>query len=467
MLKNLLLSYYYVIILTACASFFTTAAQTKTQLALNDDESWEIVEDPTTEKNIEKAKEESLQTQKEHIQKLQQLEKQAEEQLQKILKQSEKEEIERQKQIEQQIEEEQTQQAIKESLKQPEKATQSAQATKLISKQEPIFFPIACGLKNTNGIHCYMLSVIQGLISLPPFIKEVENSTCEHQDSVHQKFIQYTFKPLMQTTDNTPKNITDSFSIPAAQSFFPTEDKKQQDAHEFLTNLLNDFGQNHSNIKSLFQIPIASQNICSVCKTKFIKIEKDPFNQDATETILSLALPSQPKTLLSIETVLPMYTEEEVLTGDNKYNCRNCGQLQDATKQLFFFKAMPPILCIHLKRFGSDWNREKQTVVTWKNNMPIIPSLSLKIPYSRKADNPEEKQEALYQLAAIILHEGDKLDTGHFTTLAWRGKWLYFNDSVVSDGKKILNELLEKGSYKKTSTLTARPYIVFYKKISK
>lgn len=51
------------------------------------------------------------------------------------------------------------------------------------------------------------------------------------------------------------------------------------------------------------------------------------------------------------------YTREEVLDGDNAYFCERCQMKQRALKRLTF-NSLPPVLCLQLKRFGFDWERQ-------------------------------------------------------------------------------------------------------------
>lgn len=51
------------------------------------------------------------------------------------------------------------------------------------------------------------------------------------------------------------------------------------------------------------------------------------------------------------------YTREEVLDGDNAYFCERC-QMKQRTLKRLTFNSLPPVLCLQLKRFGFDWERQ-------------------------------------------------------------------------------------------------------------
>ncbi|VDN43309.1 unnamed protein product [Dibothriocephalus latus] len=54
---------------------------------------------------------------------------------------------------------------------------------------------------------------------------------------------------------------------------------------------------------------------------------------------------------------LKQYVQEEVLDGENAYFCERC-QLRQRTVKRLTFNSLPPVLCLQLKRFGFDWDRQ-------------------------------------------------------------------------------------------------------------
>eukprot|EP00916_Digyalum_oweni_P016103 GHVL01026427.1.p1 GENE.GHVL01026427.1~~GHVL01026427.1.p1 ORF type:complete len:869 (-),score=197.56 GHVL01026427.1:33-2639(-) len=121
----------------------------------------------------------------------------------------------------------------------------------------------------------------------------------------------------------------------------------------------------------LFQGVLRSEVVCTVCGTASVKselfydlsleipltkirVERDDEHPDSYWPVS-----------YSIDDCFENFSNEELLTRDNKYNCDSCGIHQDARKHLRLTQ-LPTFLCIHIKRFHInpiDYNREK--IDTW------------------------------------------------------------------------------------------------------
>lgn len=55
----------------------------------------------------------------------------------------------------------------------------------------------------------------------------------------------------------------------------------------------------------------------------------------------------------TIQDCLNEYLKKEILDGDNKYSCANCGDKQDA-ERFISIKELPPVLNLQLMRFYYD-----------------------------------------------------------------------------------------------------------------
>lgn len=60
----------------------------------------------------------------------------------------------------------------------------------------------------------------------------------------------------------------------------------------------------------------------------------------------------------SLDESLDQFVRGEILEGDNAYFCEKCNQKRIAIKRMCI-KSLPPVLCIHLKRFSFDWEANK------------------------------------------------------------------------------------------------------------
>lgn len=245
----------------------------------------------------------------------------------------------------------------------------------------------------------------------------------------------------------------------------------------------------------------------------------------STFYVLSLAIPSSTSTrnhskrnkVIKLEDCINLFTQEELLSGDNAWDCPRCGsqslnregdedlsnkkkkkqflgvngdskarskffilprskprgrsvspsRLNPTTQDALKFKAkkmttmkslnfitMPKVLVIHLSRFFYDLTKKNATMISY----PLILDIVLK-----------NNTIARYKLYGIVNHFGN-LISGHYTSLVnkdlnheIRGgqqKWYYFDDEVV---KKEINH----GDYDKgiTSISSSDVYVLFYERI--
>jgi len=148
-------------------------------------------------------------------------------------------------------------------------------------------------------------------------------------------------------------------------------------------------------------------------------------------------------TSVSIQEGLTRYTDPERLKADERPFCSKCQQRAEAIKQNSF-TALPPVLCLHLKRF----QQTAQGVM--KIDHPVrcpLKGLSM-APYmhanaSRRRD-PVEWQGSppltakaaegrlSYSLFAIVEHIGT-MDTGHYIAFVRRrGRWYRADDQMIA-----------------------------------
>jgi ubiquitin carboxyl-terminal hydrolase 35/38 len=150
---------------------------------------------------------------------------------------------------------------------------------------------------------------------------------------------------------------------------------------------------------------------------------------------LQLALPPEDKGL-SIPDLISYFLQPEQLTGDNKYHCRRCNLLQDATKTITIEKA-PEHLILTIKRFCY----EPSTNSTAKLTVPV------KCPTSILLAGQQ------YELYAVVLHAGSSPHSGHYHSQvrSLTHAWLWLNDEVVS------------GIPGRDWSGADTPYVLFYK----
>eukprot|EP00638_Chattonella_subsalsa_P000224 CAMPEP_0117740088 /NCGR_PEP_ID=MMETSP0947-20121206/4139_1 /TAXON_ID=44440 /ORGANISM="Chattonella subsalsa, Strain CCMP2191" /LENGTH=1058 /DNA_ID=CAMNT_0005556147 /DNA_START=142 /DNA_END=3318 /DNA_ORIENTATION=+ len=149
------------------------------------------------------------------------------------------------------------------------------------------------------------------------------------------------------------------------------------------------------------------------------------------------------KDVLTVYDCLAQFLKREQLEETEMWYCSKCKEHRRAWKQFFLWRT-PPILVVHLKRFGSDGHgfREKlETFIEYPVNGLDFSQ------YCLDASQPP----AVYDLYAVSNHYGG-MGGGHYTAYAKNkntGKWYDFDDSCVQ-------EIDESG------VVTEAGYVLFY-----
>ncbi|XP_070234152.1 ubiquitin carboxyl-terminal hydrolase 3 isoform X1 [Bos mutus] len=185
---------------------------------------------------------------------------------------------------------------------------------------------------------------------------------------------------------------------------------------------------------------------CLICGTESRKF--DPFLD------LSLDIPSQFRNkrsknqengpTCSLRDCLRSFTDLEELDETELYMCHKCKKKQKSTKK-FWIQKLPKVLCLHLKRF--HWTAYLRNKVDTYVEFPLR-GLDMKC-YLLEPEN-SGPENCLYDLAAVVVHHGSGVGSGHYTAYATHeGRWFHFNDSTVT----LTDE---------DTVLKAKAYILFY-----
>ena len=202
-------------------------------------------------------------------------------------------------------------------------------------------------------------------------------------------------------------------------------------------------------ITSIFGGSLESRLRCNTCGYESIKL--DPYYD------LSLPIPEKPgiwNTLLSATGIMSdsvdllecftVFTQSEILAGDEQVKCERCSHLTDATKSISLHTT-PEILVVQLKRFRYDslWSSKIRTTVRF-------PETNFDISSFVRGSKPGSH---LYNLIGFVSHSGG-LSGGHYIAYARhlaRGQWFRYDDSTVTpvDSQQALSN---------------EAYIIFYQK---
>nr|XP_019610923.1 PREDICTED: ubiquitin carboxyl-terminal hydrolase 3 isoform X1 [Rhinolophus sinicus] len=185
---------------------------------------------------------------------------------------------------------------------------------------------------------------------------------------------------------------------------------------------------------------------CLICGTESRKF--DPFLD------LSLDIPSQFRNkrsknqengpVCSLRDCLRSFTDLEELDETELYMCHKCKKKQKSTKK-FWIQKLPKVLCLHLKRF--HWTAYLRNKVDTYVEFPLR-GLDMKC-YLLEPEN-SGPEHCLYDLAAVVVHHGSGVGSGHYTAYATHeGRWFHFNDSTVA----LTDE---------DTVVKAKAYILFY-----
>ena len=135
------------------------------------------------------------------------------------------------------------------------------------------------------------------------------------------------------------------------------------------------------------------------------------------------------------------YVSGEHLTGDNAWHNEKTGEREDVKKSIQYW-SLPKILCIDLKRFNGNGNKNQMMVTFPVEDMDLSPYV---IGYKNTS--------YVYTLYGVGYHSGGTLG-GHYyaATKNANGKWYMFNDTDVTE-------------IKNTDTIvTPKAYCLFYRK---
>ncbi|GIX63548.1 ubiquitin carboxyl-terminal hydrolase [Babesia caballi] len=347
-----------------------------------------------------------------------------------------------------------------------------------------------CGLDNALN-NCYCNAVLQALFTVAGFRTQaiqMQNYEAEISSALGRLYSRCDTGTGVQSARNLLLRIykqTDTFVL-----------GDQQDAHEFLTYLINTMmdeikalQKRHSLVLSsdysssddmqeegrrgsssgqhgaltpvenanpykigstwvsqLFEGSLRSETTCHSCKT--VTGTMEPFITISVDIFESC----------DIAHCIKQYCTAELLTGKNQFFCDTCHEYTDASKRVVF-EQLPPVLIVHLKRFMFT-----ATCVD-SNNNSVLCSDVRRLPYSVVTnrtitmESRRQQKAVVYELFAVVSHVGTSPHYGHYVALAELGGiWYACDDLYVSRVSNVSRRLGDEDTDGNPDS-----YIVFYR----
>ncbi|XP_016370287.1 ubl carboxyl-terminal hydrolase 18-like [Sinocyclocheilus rhinocerous] len=195
----------------------------------------------------------------------------------------------------------------------------------------------------------------------------------------------------------------------------------QQDADEIFHIILN-LSQKQipdaalaQEICSLYEIKVETQVGCLNCK----------FIQRMPNSLFSLPLAICEREN-SLESCINSFFQLQKLADSEKVYCDNCEKKQPSSYEVKLV-SLPPILCVHLKRFRNydGFTKKLYDKVTFPE------TFSTAIFAAGQSENADCLKAEHYSLYAVVVHMGSTM-SGHYTAfISSNQDWYYADDSCV------------------------------------
>ncbi|KAH8866889.1 Ubiquitin carboxyl-terminal hydrolase 24 [Schistosoma japonicum] len=207
------------------------------------------------------------------------------------------------------------------------------------------------GLRN-GGATCYMNSVLQQLF-MQPRVPETLLSVTDTDDGDEKNILfqtQRLFGHLLESQIEYYDPVEFWKSFRPWSTEIEVNPHEQQDAFDFFQALIDQLDDEFKKMKrepffkTLYQGIFLDSKFCDECDHRY--------DREEVFSAINLAVKAN-----DLHEALNQFVRGEVLEGDNAYYCERCCVKRRAVKRLSIH-TLPPVLCLHLKRFDFDWDRQ-------------------------------------------------------------------------------------------------------------
>ena len=280
------------------------------------------------------------------------------------------------------------------------------------------------GLKNL-GCTCYMNSILQQLFMIKTFSQSIlKLSDFTDEDNLLYQ-LKYIFSGLRSSDKQyiNPRNFARSFKDAEGNEINVVE---QMDVDEFFASFMDKVENllKGDEFEDLVKLHFGGVQVTQV-------IGKEcPHRSETCEPFLSISVEVKGKR--GLVEGLESYVAEEVLQGEDAYQCDSCEAKVKAVRRVCV-KHLPNVLILALRRFEFDFDTMTREKLNDYFEFPFELNME---PFTE--EGLESKSQAVpqdyyqYRLRGIVIHSGSAENGHYYSYISSEHRWVEFNDVWVS-----------------------------------